>query len=56
MIPIPKEYTQSTVIPAGVLKFSKHPEEAHKFVKFLQSPEAKKIFKAHGYNLENPVK
>jgi len=38
-------------IPAGTLKFSKHPKEAARFVGFLSSPEARRIFQRHGYSL-----
>jgi iron(III) transport system substrate-binding protein len=40
---------------AAVLKTSKHPQDAQKFVKFLLSPTAQEIL-AHGYDFEYPLR
>jgi molybdate/tungstate transport system substrate-binding protein len=42
--------TQPLVFYATVLKDSKHPALAGKFVQFLQSPEGQKMFGDNGYN------
>jgi molybdate/tungstate transport system substrate-binding protein len=43
------EYATVGVLPA-VLKDSRHPALAEKFVEFLQSPEGQKLFKDNGYS------
>lgn len=52
-IPIPADLRETSTIPVGVLKYSKHPKEATRFMSFLASPEAALVFKKHGYQ---PVK
>lgn len=52
MIP-PTENIISRVV-VGRLKTSKHPEAARKFVRFLQSPEARAILRKKGYTVDLP--
>lgn len=40
---------QSTVLPAAVVKTTKHQAEAEKFLKYLTSDEATNIFIKHGF-------
>lgn len=48
-IPIPAAYRETSTIPVGVLRVSKHPREAAQFMDFLASKEAAPIFRRHGY-------
>jgi molybdate transport system substrate-binding protein len=49
VIPIDPKYRIDSPIPLGILKFSKHIEEAEKFLNFVSSPEGKRIFLKHGF-------
>ena len=48
-VAIPAKYSQTSTIPVGVLKYSKHPKEAAQFMDFLASKEAAPVFEKHGY-------
>ncbi len=48
-IPIPAKYAVCSPVPAGALKFTKNAKEARAFLSFLASPEATKVFVAHGF-------
>lgn len=48
-IPIPAKYTVCSPVPAGALKFTKNPRETQAFLSFLASPEATRVFVAHGF-------
>jgi len=50
-IPIPAAYRETSTIPVGVLRFSKHAREARQFMDFLASKEAEPIFRKHGYSV-----
>ncbi|MDP4170240.1 MAG: molybdate ABC transporter substrate-binding protein [Bacillota bacterium] len=39
------------IYPAGILKASKHPKEASKFLSYLQSKQAKAIFEKYGFKV-----
>lgn len=49
IILIPEAFKLSTPIPAGILKFTKHPELSEKFLEYLSSDEVKGIFEKYGY-------
>jgi len=49
IIPIDPKYRIDSPIPLGILKFSKHIDEAEKFLNFVLSPEGKKVFAKHGF-------
>ena len=48
-IPIPAKYAVCSPVPAGALKFTKNPRQAQAFINFLASPEATRVFVAHGF-------
>jgi molybdate transport system substrate-binding protein len=48
----PEQVPRIGYIPAAVSRFAAKPEWADRFVRFLASPEAKVVFKRHGYLLE----
>ncbi|MFP4497172.1 MAG: molybdate ABC transporter substrate-binding protein [Vulcanimicrobiota bacterium] len=50
VILLPREITTVTTIPIGVLKFTKNKDLSKKFVNFLSTETAKKIFQKHGYS------
>jgi len=54
MIPLPKELARPRNIPASVIKWSKQPEEAKAFIKYLTSAEAQGVFSKHGYTVTPP--
>lgn len=50
VVPIPPErLARIAYAPAAVLKSSKSPDMANKFVKFLDSKKGREIFRKHGY-------
>lgn len=49
-ITLPAAYSSYSPIPVGTLKFSKFPRESERFLHFLASPEAARIFRKHGYS------
>ncbi len=53
-IPIPAEKNVISTVDIGVLKFTKHREQAEKFVEFLVSEQSRDIFKKHNYRTEPP--
>ena len=48
-IRIPEEQNVIARIPIGILSFSKHKKEAEKFLDFITSERARRIFEKHGY-------
>jgi molybdate transport system substrate-binding protein len=46
---VPPGEAPAIVYPAAVLKTTTHPDEARAFVRFLQSPDASRIFTAAGF-------
>lgn len=48
---IPEKWRVDSPIPVGVLKFSKQPTAATQFMNFLATPEARKVFLKHGYDM-----
>ena len=48
-IEIPKEQGKIDVVPIGTLTFSKHKEDAGKFIDFVASDEARVIFTKYGF-------
>jgi molybdate transport system substrate-binding protein len=50
-VPFPDACRVDSPVPAGVLSFSEHPQEAAQFVAFLASDEAAELFRAHGYGV-----
>jgi molybdate transport system substrate-binding protein len=46
-----QKYHSPIVYPVAVLKDSKLPEQAKKFVKFLSTPQAEAIFKQYGFTM-----
>jgi molybdate transport system substrate-binding protein len=53
VIQIDPKYRIDSPIPLGVLKFSKHIDEAEKFLNFVSSPEGKRIFLKYGFATVN---
>jgi molybdate transport system substrate-binding protein len=51
IIQIPPEQTVPSVIPIAVLKSTKYPDEAGRFVEFAISSEGKKIMADHGFTI-----
>jgi len=49
-IQIPSRWRVVAAVPAGAMKFSHYPAEAEKFVSFLASDEAAKVFAEHGFS------
>jgi molybdate transport system substrate-binding protein len=52
MIEIPRERNIITEIPIVRLSFSRHPEEAAAFVRFVTTDEAKQLFRKNGYTVD----
>ncbi len=50
-IPIAVQYRICSAVPAGVVAASKQAREARRYVEFLASPEAARIFRKHGYGV-----
>lgn len=48
-IRIPKEQNVIVRIPIGILSFSEHKKEARKFLDFITTERARRIFERHGY-------
>lgn len=48
-ITIPANHAVCSPVPAGALKFSKNPRETQKYLDFLASAEATRIFVKHGF-------
>ena len=48
---IPNNLHSSITYPIGVIKSTKHPDEAKNFIEFLTSEESKKIFEKYGYTM-----
>lgn len=55
ILTLPDEWRVDTPIPVAVLKFSAHPDDAKRFMEFLASDEAAKIFLKHGYGVPKPA-
>jgi len=53
-IPIPVECNVISTVDIGVLKFTKQPELAEKFVEFVVSERGRDIFREHNYSVEPP--
>ncbi len=51
-IALPAELARPRNIPASVIKWSKHPEEARAFIQFLASDEAQTVWDRHGYTVK----
>jgi len=51
VVPIPPEKNVPSTIPIVVLKSSKQPEEARKFIDFVTSEEGRKILTERGYTI-----
>ncbi len=49
VIRIPAKYSVCSPVPVGIVKFTKNPRESQAFVNFLASPEATRVFVAHGF-------
>jgi molybdate transport system substrate-binding protein len=49
-ITMPAKYRSVSPIPAGVLNFTKLPKDAQRYVDFLASDRAERIFKKHGFS------
>ena len=52
---LPDQWRVEAPIPVAVLKFSAHPNEAKRFMEFLGSDEAAKVFRKHGYGVPKPA-
>jgi molybdate transport system substrate-binding protein len=50
--PLPVDLNKVTTFAAAVMANNKNPEGAEALLKFLQSPEAVKVFKASGFELD----
>ncbi|MGD9518303.1 MAG: molybdate ABC transporter substrate-binding protein [Armatimonadota bacterium] len=51
-VPVPSKYYDPVDISIGLLKFSKNPDMAQRFIQFVSSPEGKAVFREAGYALE----
>jgi len=49
VVAIPDQYPKITDVPLAILKFSKNPEAAGKFLELALSPEGQKVFADNGY-------
>ena len=49
---LPADLNKVTTFAAAVIASSKNPEGAQALLKYLQSPEATKVFKASGFELD----
>jgi molybdate transport system substrate-binding protein len=49
IVPIPEDRNMIKTIPAAVLAYSAQKQPAQQFIDFLLSPQAKEIFKKHGF-------
>jgi molybdate transport system substrate-binding protein len=49
VIAIPAKHSVCSPVPAGIVTFTKRPKEAKRFIDFLASPEAAKVFLKHGF-------
>lgn len=45
----PEGTVSKVIYPAGIVKASKHKDSSKKFIEFLQSNEAKKVFESYGF-------
>ncbi|HQK93099.1 MAG TPA: substrate-binding domain-containing protein [Armatimonadota bacterium] len=52
VVPIPTDEKTISPVPLGTLRFSKHPEEAKRFLDFVSGPDGKAIFAKHSYTLD----
>jgi len=50
-IAVPAKLARPRNIPAAVITWSKQPEQAKGFIKFLVSDTARRVFKEHGYTV-----
>ncbi|MGL5875354.1 MAG: molybdate ABC transporter substrate-binding protein [Xenococcaceae cyanobacterium] len=50
----PKESHRPIAYPIAVLKDSKNPQAAEEFIKFLATPQVKKIFEQYGFGIQQP--
>lgn len=48
---VPAETHKAILYPAGVVTASKNQQEAQDFLKFLQSPEAQRVFEKYGFSI-----
>lgn len=55
-IAIPENHAICSPVPVGVVTFTRQPKEAKRFVDFLASPEAMKVFVKHGFGQPPQVK
>ncbi len=54
IVRIPREQNVISTVAVGVLKSSKHPELARKFVEFVTSARGKEVFQRHHYTTTLP--
>jgi molybdate transport system substrate-binding protein len=54
MIEIPKDSNETSIVVAGLLKTSQHPDVAREFLEFITSPEGQKILRDKGYRTTAP--
>lgn len=50
VIEAPEGSVSKIIYPVGIIKASKHKEEAKNFTDFLQSNEAMKVFESYGFS------
>jgi molybdate transport system substrate-binding protein len=48
--PLPRDLNKVTIFGAGITSNGKNADAAQALLKFLQSPEAGKVFKANGFD------
>ncbi|MHC5054836.1 MAG: molybdate ABC transporter substrate-binding protein [Planctomycetota bacterium] len=54
IVEIPPEENIVSTIPIAVLSFSRHPDEAKRFVEFVTSEEGRRILREHRYTVDPP--
>jgi molybdate transport system substrate-binding protein len=54
VVPIPASQNIVSHVGVGVLKFSKNPALADRFIQFLTGPKGKAIFRMHHYTVDKP--
>ncbi len=48
-VPIPEKYAVRSVVPAGIVAYTRNAKEAKQYVDFLSSPEGTRVFLKHGF-------
>ncbi len=52
VVAFPTDRDTISPVPLGVLKFSRNPDAARSFLKFVLSPVGRAIFERHGHSID----